>query len=900
MKKASFTLFQPQRWMSKGLSTLVVLFVMCMGLTTATAQRDTITIGDAKGTVNTCTGTVSSSSSSMFVDDGGNDGNYADSKERSDTTTICAKDGNTVKVVFTDFDVAPGDTLFAFQGDKKALDAAGAAAAKAASVKAAAAALAAAQAASIPDSIAKNLTIPASQSALEALAATTLDSAGVEAAVAAGYLPKGLNLADAPTLATAIKALGILAAESKAAAASLGLGTLEGTTGASEGTGSGQGVGATSLAVGRGGSVSDAFGGWIDADVDPSVNPSGCLTFVFKTNGDRAKGSGWEAWVDCAPRNINIEAPKDIVITLNGNDKPFVDTAITAPKVTSNGTAIRDSVLVIVVNQAGKRDTLRTNLSASAGGLPPSASKTFALGIYTVHYVLLSDPTKRQTSTVTVQAPNLVCNDNVIIPFGSACAVAITPDMILEQPAAAIPGGTVGGVAGADAVDTMSYSITLTIGDSVYTDGMLTKERIREAGMTVCDGTATVSITRTYGNVWGAGVYNNGTQSQTCSTDLTFDDASNPIFISAVQANDTIVACSVVDILKLIGTSTNGVEAIDNCDSVRIEVDTAGLRADLTKMDLPCFSKDSVMVTYTAIDECDNMATQERKVIILRPSEFLMAASDTLKCNSTDDSKLKPGLLIGNWKNAKLVATDTVELFEDKYECGYILTHEDVTVPSDCGEKVFRTWKSVDWCKASAPSTIGGAGNSQFILYTDSVDPVFDASDYGTRSSAKMVELGPFECSTNEGIPTRTATDDCVGGAVDAVATDTVVIDGEIVDGKFTCGTYRINYRAEDKCGNAIVDSVFFTVKDVTPPSAICTDELIVSIGSGAVRITASDLNAGSYDACETLTYKVRKAGTEAWLDHVALTCSDKPSVEVELQVTGSKSAPVTCWSKIT
>ena len=84
-------------------------------------------------------------------------------------------------------------------------------------------------------------------------------------------------------------------------------------------------------------SVSDAFGGWIDAYADPAMNASGCLTFIFETDGDRAKGSGWEAWVDCAPRNINIEQPDPIVETLTGADRPFADgTTITAPEVTSN------------------------------------------------------------------------------------------------------------------------------------------------------------------------------------------------------------------------------------------------------------------------------------------------------------------------------------------------------------------------------------------------------------------------------------------------------------------------------------------------------------------------------------------------------------------------------------
>ena len=113
MKKASFTLFQPQRWMSKGRSALAVLFVMCIGLTTVNAQTPVQMPADSSSTTSTldaCNDAVTSSSPVVFTDDGNNDGNYADDFMRADTTTFCPTDQwHRVKVVFTDFDVAPGD-----------------------------------------------------------------------------------------------------------------------------------------------------------------------------------------------------------------------------------------------------------------------------------------------------------------------------------------------------------------------------------------------------------------------------------------------------------------------------------------------------------------------------------------------------------------------------------------------------------------------------------------------------------------------------------------------------------------------------------------------------------------------------------------------------------------------
>ena len=55
--------------------------------------------------------------------------------------------------------------------------------------------------------------------------------------------------------------------------------------------------------------ASRAFGGWIAADCDPLVNPGGCLTFEFRTDGQNTKGAGWDAWVDCEDRDISLADP---------------------------------------------------------------------------------------------------------------------------------------------------------------------------------------------------------------------------------------------------------------------------------------------------------------------------------------------------------------------------------------------------------------------------------------------------------------------------------------------------------------------------------------------------------------------------------------------------------------
>ena len=126
MKKAKYTLFQLRGWVF-----IATLVCTCFSSLTINAQQQLIQMpSNSSNTgpieLDACNGTTDSNSPARFTDDGGIEGLYADDDERADTTTICPTNPwNRVKVVFTDFDLAKGDTLFAFQGNKGALGAVG-------------------------------------------------------------------------------------------------------------------------------------------------------------------------------------------------------------------------------------------------------------------------------------------------------------------------------------------------------------------------------------------------------------------------------------------------------------------------------------------------------------------------------------------------------------------------------------------------------------------------------------------------------------------------------------------------------------------------------------------------------------------------------------------------------
>lgn len=65
------------------------------------------------------------------------------------------------------------------------------------------------------------------------------------------------------------------------------------------------------LDYGTGVGVFKAFGGWVFANC---LNNSGCLTFIFQTNGDNISNSGWKSWWDCSGINEVLDCPEDKII----------------------------------------------------------------------------------------------------------------------------------------------------------------------------------------------------------------------------------------------------------------------------------------------------------------------------------------------------------------------------------------------------------------------------------------------------------------------------------------------------------------------------------------------------------------------------------------------------------
>lgn len=667
------------------------------------------------------------------------------------------------------------------------------------------------------------------------------------------------------------------------------------------------------IGTGSGVGNAQAFGGWINANCNPKVNPTGCLTFMLKTDGDNRKGRGWDAWVDCEERNITL-APINITGVKLNCTETYATVTIPAPAVTACGDPITtpdDRVIVRVKNQHGEICEVQ-EMSEDNGDM---MIRDFAIGQYLIECKLLSDTTKVITQLFSVQAPALVCNDEINVAMGTACMAVLRPDDVLENPC--------------DTSRYMQYNITITLGTGknqviLRTTGhdnlggptypIITMDTLRAAGVSVCGGTAKVEIERIYyGDRDGDNMpdlpaavdCHNGTKTLACETILRLRDESKP-WVDVLSAPDTLIACDTSGLAALLG-----VKGIDNCDNdVPVTYTVTIAEKDPCFADLGSPDTTQVTITFSATDDCGNIGTATKVVTMIRPdvhNPLFVAKTGDVAIECTDNpTRTYPGLKVGIWRNGAFEVRDTLPLNTETYVCGYILTSEEEDVPAtDCGSKRFIYWNALDWCDPSeGPRRI----DTTFIEYTDTTAPVFVVGQ-GTPID---IELDHFDCTYDiYKIAKPVATDNCDDNPTVRLDMVSRIEDGvkwmiESADwSKLDCDSFELKWIASDGCHEQLLNDTLYqivVIKDITPPAANCVDELNVSLpNEWGARVYADDVDAGSYDACGIKSRLIRIKGTDdPFTEYVNIGCEYvHPNLQLELQVTDLKGNVNICWLNV-
>ncbi|NJL74975.1 MAG: HYR domain-containing protein [Saprospiraceae bacterium] len=175
--------------------------------------------------------------------------------------------------------------------------------------------------------------------------------------------------------------------------------------------------------TGTGSSVADApGGGWVEASCE---NVSGCITFEFIRNGDRIKGAGWSASIECAPREGEFSCPIQREFLYIANECNLIDEVqIPLPTIGSCGTAILPDI-----SFACEAPVFTTDL---ANGV--LTIRDLPVGVHVLTYTDPVFASRTCPITIKVLPATLTCNDETNVSLSNECVIALTPDMLLENP----------------------------------------------------------------------------------------------------------------------------------------------------------------------------------------------------------------------------------------------------------------------------------------------------------------------------------------------------------------------------------------------------------------------------------------------------------------------------------
>ncbi|MCG8330355.1 MAG: GEVED domain-containing protein, partial [Chitinophagales bacterium] len=258
-------------------------------------------------------------------------------------------------------------------------------------------------------------------------------------------------------------------------------------------------------------------------------------------------------------------------------------------------------------------------------------------------------------------------------------------------------------------------------------------------------------------------------------------------------------------------------------------------------------------------------------------------------------------------------------------------------VVCDGAFKFTRTWTIVDWC-----NPIDFYTYSQIIKVGDFTAPTVTCPgedyDWDGVLDAPVYSTSPFACTAAFEVPLPSVEDNCSDyevytEIVTAVEVDVVDQYGQVTGTELDTITVRIvewdaatryvsgipmgahyfYYLVEDDCGNQTEVYCPFSVEDQIEPTAVCDDDLHVSIaGNDYARIYAEDIDEGSWDNCGIASIEVRRNlfdpinftcgnSFSLWGDYVDFFCCDAGvEIEIQLRVIDEAGNVNTCWLNVT
>ncbi|MDO8365178.1 MAG: T9SS type A sorting domain-containing protein [Saprospiraceae bacterium] len=191
--------------------------------------------------------------------------------------------------------------------------------------------------------------------------------------------------------------------------------------------------------------------------------------------------------------------------------------------------------------------------------------------------------------------------------------------------------------------------------------------------------------------------------------------------------------------------------------------------------------------------------------------------------------------------------------------------------------RIFRSWKLIDHCVYNP-----NGGSAGIWEHTQLIDVVDHTPPALSIPSDITVAADPFQCNGLVSMPDVSATDcsNQITYSHDSNFSGSGSTNN--ASGQYPLGVHLVTFTALDGCGNAAQQTLKITVKDLTPPTAVCLPGIKANIqASGSVTLDPNNFDGGCSDFCSpqnSLTFSISPSVFDCQnigLQSVVLTVQD-------------------------
>ncbi len=354
-------------------------------------------------------------------------------------------------------------------------------------------------------------------------------------------------------------------------------------------------------------------------------------------------------------------------------------------------------------------------------------------------------------------------------------------------------------------------------------------------------------------------------------------DNCGPVFLSISRDEidynpQVLVSCADQGAPFLLTLKVTDVEGLENFCQMEVTVrdflkPTVLCPANLTLTCLQDYNNLGLTGQATATDNCALQSIEHQDFANIQPCNIGSVTRWWIATDSASNTKSCSQLITVNVINtttvtfpadasvtdcsnpANLLPTATSEPVIAGQSCSPLsvnFTDQIFSIAPPSCFRIFRAWKVIDHCVYNPNG--GTAGIWEDIQIIDVVDHTPPALSIPLDLT---VNADPLNCMGLVSLPDVIATD--CSNQISYSHNSNYSGSGSTnnASGQYPLGVHFVSFTATDGCGNSAQQTLRITVKDITPPTAVCLPGVSANIqASGSVTLDPNNFDGGCSDFC--------------------------------------------------